>query len=189
MRRPTLITTPFPYCRRSCIAAGVPPICMKELVDLAARASMEAPRPHGRSTVRKGSARRAPIKGSHILGRYPAACLVRSLISRIDYLFKPCTWHTLPARLPSASNLAPRWKYPAERAAWTEFLTLSKAAVIPSTISRVGIEQACPITPRFNMAFELGLAVAWDKLNGASTSGSCQASTQIAEVAERFGWD
>ena len=32
-------------------------------------------------------------------------------------------------------------------------------------LSRVELDVRRPVTPRFNMAFELGLAVAWDKLN------------------------
>ena len=40
-------------------------------------------------------------------------------------------------------------------------------------LSRVQLDRAAPRTPRFNMPFELGLSVAWAKLNPAATINSC----------------
>jgi hypothetical protein len=42
-------------------------------------------------------------------------------------------------------------------------------------LSRVQLDRKAPITPRFNMPFELGMAVAWEKLGNKHTWFVCEA--------------
>lgn len=55
------------------------------------------------------------------------------------------------------------------------FELLSSCAFSIHDLSRVQLDRKAPRTPRFNMPFELGLAVAWEKLGNKHTWFVCEA--------------